>query len=110
MVATEPTTPQPVHLIVSARLPQGSLKVATDGVPCRLLSDIRDDREFVSAIHGKYGTLQMVLDNPDLMEMVLPMMRADFRAAEAYSLVPLASPLMVRLLCVDVVLHPRVTL
>jgi len=29
--------------------------------------------QFVTAIHGKYGTLQMVLDNPDLMEMVVPM-------------------------------------
>eukprot|EP01043_Picozoa_sp_COSAG02_P057349 COSAG02_NODE_6948_length_3269_cov_2.137855_4_plen_47_part_00 len=33
------------------------------------------------------------------MEMVLPMMRADFRAAEAYVLAPLASPLAVRMLC-----------
>jgi hypothetical protein len=29
--------------------------------------------QFATAIHGKYGTLQMVLDNPDLMEMVVPM-------------------------------------
>ena len=61
-----------------------------------MLSEIADDREFITAIHGKYGTLQMVLDNPELMEMVLPMMRADFRAAETYALAPLESPLPVR--------------
>ena len=98
LVATDGSVPQPVHLIVSARLPQGSLKAATSSGDSRTLSEIVDDREFIAAIHGKYGTLQMVLDNPDLMEMVLPMMRADFRAAEAYVLAPLASPLPVRML------------
>lgn len=95
LVAADGAVAQPVHLIVSARLPQGSLKPVSGGGG-RLLSDIADDREFIAAIHGKYGTLQMVLDNPDLMEMVLPMMRADFRAAETYALSPLESPLAVR--------------
>jgi surfactin synthase thioesterase subunit len=95
LVAAEGGVAQPLHLIVSARLPQGSLKPASVGGG-RLLSEIADDREFITAIHGKYGTLQMVLDNPELMEMVLPMMRADFRAAETYALAPLESPLPVR--------------
>lgn len=97
LIAAEASVPQPVHLIVSARLPHGSLKGAADTGGASLVSGIADDREFVAAIHGKYGTLQMVLDNPELMEMVLPMMRADFGAAEAYTLVPLASPLTVRI-------------
>ena len=68
--------PQPKHFIASARLPAGS---PTAGPR---LTAIADDRAFITAIHGKYGTLQMVLDSPELMEMVLPMMRADFGAAE----------------------------
>jgi medium-chain acyl-[acyl-carrier-protein] hydrolase len=95
LLAADGSVPQPVHLIVSARLPQGSLKAAASGGDTRMLSEIADDREFITAIHGKYGTLQMVLDHAELMEMVLPMMRADFRAAEGYVLAPLTSPLVV---------------
>ena len=57
-------------------------QLATSGDGTARLTAIADDRAFITAIHGKYGTLQMVLDSPELMEMVLPMMRADFGAAE----------------------------
>ena len=48
---------------------------------------IRDlpDEEFIEELRGLNGTPQGVLDSPELLALVLPMLRADFTAAETYS-------------------------
>jgi len=99
LIAAQPALPQPTHLFVSARRPGGSVPpgggaeqaAAAGGT----LTAIDDDVEFVRAVHARYGgeTLQMVLDNAELREMVVPMMRADFAAAEGYRMDPSAAPI-----------------
>jgi surfactin synthase thioesterase subunit len=78
LISAEPHTPQPRHVFVSARHPfPPSLGAAA-------MHRIADNLAFVQAVHEKYQTLQMVLEHAELREMVLPMLRADFEAAESW--------------------------
>jgi surfactin synthase thioesterase subunit len=79
--------PAPVHIFLAAKGAPLTLDPATH------LSTISDDMAFVKAVQEKYQSesMQMVIDSPDLMEMVMPMMRGDFSAAELYT-VPAAEP------------------
>ena len=70
--------PLPLHLFVSAhRAPQlPNPHPAMRGLP---------DADFVDQICRQYGGIpQAVLDNPDLMELMLPCLRADLTAYETY--------------------------
>jgi surfactin synthase thioesterase subunit len=56
------------------------------------------DREFLSGLSNLNGTPREVLNNPELMEVLLPLLRADFRMIETYTYVsaePLDCPIMV---------------
>ncbi len=68
----------PRHLIVSAyRSPEcPKRKRALHPLP---------DTEFVHELRGYGGTEARVLEHPELMEIMLPMIRADFRLHETYS-------------------------
>jgi medium-chain acyl-[acyl-carrier-protein] hydrolase len=67
----------PVHLFVSAvRAPDSP----PDEAPASSLSDA----EFHQHIRGLNGTPQDLLDNEELMQLMLPVLRADFTAADSY--------------------------
>jgi medium-chain acyl-[acyl-carrier-protein] hydrolase len=82
----------PAHLFVGAhRAPQ----LPNPHPEMRHLSDA----EFVEETRRRYdGIPQAVLDNPELLELMLPCLRADFHAYETYAHVegePLTCPLSV---------------
>lgn len=71
----------PVHLFISAgRAPQfrDRERVAYD-LP---------EAEFMEELRRLNGTPAEVLENPELMHLMLPMLRADFEVAETYTYVP----------------------
>jgi medium-chain acyl-[acyl-carrier-protein] hydrolase len=79
--------PMPLHLFVSGhRAPH----LPNPHPPLRHLPDA----EFVSELCRRYGGIpQAVLDSPELLELMLPCLRADFTAFETYEFtdaVPLA--------------------
>ena len=80
--------PRPIHVFLAAK----GAPLATNADP---MASIPGDLDFVKAVQVKYQSeaMQMVIDNPDLMEMVIPMMRADFGAAESYVVTAAAQPL-----------------
>ena len=68
----------PAQLFLSGcRAPQ---LVATHGITYNL-----PDQEFMAEIRRLNGTPAEVLDNPELMQLVLPLLRADFEITETYS-------------------------
>lgn len=70
--------PLPVQLFVGAhRAPQ----LPNPHPPMRHLPD----GEFIDQVRQRYGGIpQAVLDNPELLELMLPCLRADFHAYETY--------------------------
>jgi len=83
--------PLPMHLFVSAyRAPQ----IPNTEPPLHLLPE----PEFVKTLLGFNGTKQEVLENDELREFLLPILRADFAVCETYNHVagePLACPITV---------------
>ncbi|WP_313930105.1 alpha/beta fold hydrolase [Trichocoleus sp. FACHB-262] len=71
----------PVHLFVSgARAPQlPSLRSPLHQLP---------EAEFVAALRRLQGTPEAVLDHTELMELMLPILRADFAVLETYTYSP----------------------
>jgi medium-chain acyl-[acyl-carrier-protein] hydrolase len=64
-----------------------SVRAATGHLP---------DAEFLAELHRLNGTPASVLEDAELVELVLPMLRADFRAVETYRFsedTPLACPI-----------------
>lgn len=68
--------PQPVHLFVSGRCSPQTLKEP--------LADDLPDSEFREALRRYNGTPAEVLENPELMELLLPAVRADFAVCKSY--------------------------
>jgi surfactin synthase thioesterase subunit len=75
------SAPQPVHLFVAGRTaPQLRDKVeVTFNLP---------EDEFVERVRSIRGTPDEVLAHPELMQMLLPLLRADFEMVETYTFVP----------------------
>ncbi len=75
--------PQPKHLFVSARrgphMPRRDTDTDLHALP---------DREFLAGIKKLGGTPDEVLANAELMELFLPILRADFTLLETYKYVP----------------------
>ena len=69
--------PGPVHLFVSAC---GAPQVPSPNPPMHQLPDA----EFTVALRRLSGTPEAVFRNPELMELLLPVLRADFAVAETY--------------------------
>ena len=82
--------PQPLRLFASA------LRAPQLPYPHPLLHRL-PDAEFVDQVCDQYGGIpQALLDNPDLLKLVLPCLRADFTVFETYRYVdeaPLACPI-----------------
>jgi medium-chain acyl-[acyl-carrier-protein] hydrolase len=72
---------QPLHLFVAARrAPQ----IPAVGTPTHMLSDA----DFLVELNRLNGTPKEVLDNPELMTMMVPILRADFRVVQTYRYKP----------------------
>lgn len=70
---------RPLHLFVSGRRPP---RVPDPGPPLFALPEA----EFVEGVRQRYnGIPEVVLREPELMRLMLPMMRADFEVLETYS-------------------------
>jgi medium-chain acyl-[acyl-carrier-protein] hydrolase len=71
----------PVHLFVSGRrAPQlGRVSPITYNLP---------EPELIEEVRLLDGTPKEVLENPELMEMMIPLLRADFEVVETYTYVP----------------------
>jgi medium-chain acyl-[acyl-carrier-protein] hydrolase len=82
--------PPPLHLVVSAhRAPHLPLRRAR-------LHELHPD-ELVARMYALGGTPAEVLENEELVELIAPLLRADFRAAETYRMEqqpPLESPIL----------------
>ncbi|QGV82748.1 thioesterase [Streptomyces ficellus] len=68
--------PAPVRLFVSGRDAPSAGPVATD--------DVRDDEALLAHIRRLGGTGSRVLEEPELVAMALPALRADYRALRSY--------------------------
>jgi medium-chain acyl-[acyl-carrier-protein] hydrolase len=81
--------PSPVHLVVSGhRTPQ----LADPHPPSHRLPD----PEFLTQLRLFGGTPESVLRNPELVELLLPLLRADFTVCETYNYTdeePLSCPI-----------------
>lgn len=82
----------PSHLVISAR-------AAPDLMPQKKLSDIKNDEEFIQTVIELYqGIPDVVLNNPDLLAMFIPILHNDFKLYENYSYIktePLPTPIIV---------------
>ena len=83
--------PQPLHLFLSGRrAPQ----VPDDDEPMHALPDA----EFMERLRKLNGTPEEALQHPELMQMMQPLLRADFEVIETYepgALSPLTCPITV---------------
>ncbi|HEV2765620.1 MAG TPA: alpha/beta fold hydrolase [Pyrinomonadaceae bacterium] len=77
----EASAPQPVHLFIAGRrAPQVSVEEeVTYNLP---------EEEFKERLRDIKGTPDEVLDHPELMQMMLPLLRADFELVETYEYQP----------------------
>lgn len=79
----------PVHLFVSGT---SAPTVIKDRLPTYTLPDT----EFIEELRRLNGTPGEILENPDLMELLCPLLRADFELVQTYSFVsepPLPCPI-----------------
>jgi medium-chain acyl-[acyl-carrier-protein] hydrolase len=72
---------EPAHLFVSGRRPPHvqSTEAPTYNLP---------DAELIEEVRRLEGTPPEVLDHPELMQLLLPLLRADFEVIETYSYTP----------------------
>lgn len=69
--------PSPVHLFISGRrAPQ---------IPDRNLIHTLSEHEFLEELRHLNGTPKQVLENSELMQLLLPILRADFSICETYT-------------------------
>lgn len=71
----------PIALVVGARTPPAM-------TPRRPFLHALPHDAFVRAIHQRYGTALDLLQHPDLAELIVPPLRADFTALETYAFAP----------------------
>ena len=75
--------PLPVHLYISAsRPPQLAPTTAVHQLPTP---------DFIDHLRGLLGTPEEVLNNQDMMQLLLPCIRADFAMSETYTYTPQAA-------------------
>lgn len=84
--------PQPAGVIVSGRAAPGAPR------PSAVLAHRFDDDGFIAHLRDLNGTPDEVLAEPELMQIVLPILRADFEAIETWrppeTPTPLACPVL----------------
>jgi medium-chain acyl-[acyl-carrier-protein] hydrolase len=74
-------SPQPAHLFVSGR------RAPQTTAPARRTYALAD-AEFVEELRGLNGTPQEVLQHEELMQLMLPLLRADFALIQTYEYTP----------------------
>jgi medium-chain acyl-[acyl-carrier-protein] hydrolase len=67
------------------------------------------DAEFLRALQEFNGTPPEVINHPDLMQLLLPMLRADFEAIENYHYAPYELPLDIPIIAFGGLEDPRVS-
>ena len=72
---------QPLHVFVSGRM---APQIAPTDPPTYHLPDA----EFIENLRELKGTPKELLDNEELMQVMLPLLRADFEVCQTYSYVP----------------------
>ncbi|MFF1612362.1 thioesterase II family protein [Amycolatopsis sp. NPDC058278] len=72
----EPVGAGPTALFVSSRR-------SPNAVPVELVH-LRDDRGLLDEVKGLSGTESWMFDDPEIVEMILPVLRNDYRAVETY--------------------------
>jgi medium-chain acyl-[acyl-carrier-protein] hydrolase len=73
--------PQPSHLVVSGcRAPQ----LPSEESPTHTLPEA----EFLNKLRQLNGTPREVLEHPEIMQLLLPVLRADFESVETYAFTP----------------------
>ncbi len=88
--AVEAGAPRPQHLFVSGR---GGPGVKRTGEPRHLMSQDR----LIAELRAMGGSAEEILGNEELMELFLPILRADFEAADTYEPAPVIAALPVPL-------------
>lgn len=82
--------PAPAHLFLSARQPPNCPS------PVPRLSHLRDS-DFIAEVNSRYGGIPaQILNEPDVLALVLPALRADMRALEdleGHQVLPLPAPI-----------------
>ena len=74
-----------LRLLPAARLSQPPTQLTLRRMCCLALGLLQT--EFLVAVNKKYGTLDEVLQEPELISMLAPTMKADFKAVEDYEFV-----------------------
>jgi pyochelin biosynthetic protein PchC len=72
--------PDPVHLFVSARRAPSVYRNES--------LDLDDDQSLLAELRSLGGTGPEVLDDPEVLEMIMPALRADYRAIDTYRYLP----------------------
>jgi len=72
---------EPQHLIASA---SRAAHLKREAQPSYLLPD----DEFIRELQGLNGTPDVILNNNELLQLLLPLLRADFKVAECYQSLP----------------------
>lgn len=80
--------PQPVHLFVSAADAPGGPRTRPSSIRSAAEVDVKKELRVLG------GTPQVLLDNEELMELMLPVLRADFSIIETYEYRPEAPLVM----------------
>jgi surfactin synthase thioesterase subunit len=85
---TQSALPGPQRLFLSGR--------GGPGIPAGARYDLYDDADVLADVRRLGGTDQAMFDDPEILEMVLPALRADYQAVGTYSWrggEPLATPI-----------------
>ncbi|RPF24852.1 thioesterase II family protein [Streptomyces sp. TLI_185] len=88
LLLTQGELPGPQRLFLSGR--------GGPGTRARARYDLFDDADVLADVRGLGGTNQAMLDDPEVLEMVLPALRADYQALGTYTWrggEPLAAPI-----------------
>jgi medium-chain acyl-[acyl-carrier-protein] hydrolase len=94
--------PQPQILFISAC---GAPHLPDPNPPIHGYSD----SEFMKSLNGLHGIPSELLDQPEAMQYILPILRSDFEAIESYQYQPGVSPLQIPILALAGLGDPCVT-
>lgn len=100
-VLSQNNSPQPLVLFISAC---GAPHIPNPNQPIHSLSDI----EFLQSLKDLNGTPSEILEKPELMQLLLPTLRADFELIETYQFAS-ASPIDCPIFAFGALDDPRVS-
>ena len=84
MTEKSPSTPSAIRVQTKKKPPLVSGRRAPQFNEEELPSHDLPEREFIERLRELNGTPQEVLDHPELMQLMIPLLRADFSVCETY--------------------------